>query len=74
MPENRDVVPKTPAWWVGEVLHVGEPHLETVIPAPPEPMRETLRARLAELRVDPSVLSFPYPGDQHRFDNVMRES
>ena len=73
MAENRDLVPKAPAWWIGEILHIGEPHLETVHPAPPEPMCETLHARLAELRVDPSDLAFPYPGDQHRFDHVMRE-
>jgi hypothetical protein len=61
MTENRDLVPLATAWWIGDVLHIGEPHLETVNPAPPEPMRETLRARLAELKVDPSELSFPYP-------------
>jgi len=74
MAENRDLVPKPPAWWIGEILHIGEPHQAIIKLAPPEPMRETLCARLAELGVEPGELSFPYPGDQHRFDHVMREN
>jgi len=73
MAENRDGHLTVPAWWIGDVLHVGKPQKGTVRPAPPEPMRDTLRARLADIGVDPSELSFPYPGDQHRFDNVRHE-